>query len=248
MRALGSQMERLIEAANGEAPGSAAVPSKYATAEQMERLIAAMSGGGGLPAVTPSDAGDVLTVNENGEWDKASGPTVFAATVVLSYSGGTWSATSETDGADIMAAINAGDVPIVIAEYDSGDEVYHFAASLKGCDGETYSVFRAFTDEGDSVSIGWDLGNDDQWSLGVEVTAAPWLADIPSPSDANPQAPGTAAPGTSADYSRADHVHPTDTSRLAADQGVGNAGKFLVVGSDGMVVPVTMTAWQGGNY
>lgn len=39
---------------------------------------------------------------------------------------------------------------------------------------------------------------------------------IPDPSDAAPQMDGTAAAGSSADYSRADHVHPTDTSRQAA--------------------------------
>ena len=36
---------------------------------------------------------------------------------------------------------------------------------------------------------------------------------IPAPSDATPQALGTAAAGSSGDYSRADHVHPSDTSR-----------------------------------
>lgn len=39
---------------------------------------------------------------------------------------------------------------------------------------------------------------------------------IPDPSDANPHMDGTASAGSSADYSRADHVHPTDTSRQAA--------------------------------
>lgn len=35
---------------------------------------------------------------------------------------------------------------------------------------------------------------------------------------------------------------------VAADQGVANAGKFMVVGSDGVVAPVAMSAWQGGAY
>ncbi len=35
---------------------------------------------------------------------------------------------------------------------------------------------------------------------------------------------------------------------VASNQGSGNAGKFLVVGNDGVVVPVTMSVWQGGNY
>lgn len=39
-----------------------------------------------------------------------------------------------------------------------------------------------------------------------------------------------------------------DVGAVAADQGSGNAGKFLVVGSDGIVAPVTMQTWQGGSY
>lgn len=42
--------------------------------------------------------------------------------------------------------------------------------------------------------------------------------------------------------------HQDISGKLNADQGAANAGKFLVVGSDGVVAPVTMTAWQGGNY
>jgi 8-oxo-dGTP diphosphatase len=40
----------------------------------------------------------------------------------------------------------------------------------------------------------------------------------------------------------------TEVGAVAANQGSGNAGKFLVVGSDGAVTPVAMSAWQGGSY
>lgn len=79
----------------------------------------------------------------------------------------------------------------------------------------------------------------------------PDLADtytIPAASSVAPSMDGTASAGSATTYARADHVHPTDTSRLAAYQGVENAGKFLGVGSDGVVVPVTMQTWQGGSY
>lgn len=77
---------------------------------------------------------------------------------------------------------------------------------------------------------------------------------IPSPSSATPQPLGTAAAGSSTDFSRADHVHekPTytaaDVGAVAVAQGAGHAGEFLVVGSDGNVKTVTMSAWNGGNY
>jgi hypothetical protein len=48
---------------------------------------------------------------------------------------------------------------------------------------------------------------------GVRVTGT---ATVPTPSTTTPSMDGTAAAGTSTDYARADHVHPTDTSRAAA--------------------------------
>ena len=42
-------------------------------------------------------------------------------------------------------------------------------------------------------------------------------------------------------------LEKADTA-VQTDQGVGNAGKFLVVGSDGNVAPAAMSAWQGGSY
>ena len=39
-----------------------------------------------------------------------------------------------------------------------------------------------------------------------------------------------------------------DADKLSINQGAANAGKFLVVGSDGNITAVTMSAWQGGNY
>jgi hypothetical protein len=39
----------------------------------------------------------------------------------------------------------------------------------------------------------------------------------PSPSDGDPQMDGYASPGSSADYARADHVHPSDISKIGYD-------------------------------
>lgn len=38
------------------------------------------------------------------------------------------------------------------------------------------------------------------------------------------------------------------SQKLDVNQGSSNAGKFLVVGSNGDVTPVTMQSWQGGSY
>lgn len=67
-------------------------------------------------------------------------------------------------------------------------------------------------------------------------------------SDIDPLMDGIASAGISEKVSRADHVHPTDTSRLAANQGAANAGNFLVVGNDGVVVPVSVPTATGVNF
>lgn len=39
-----------------------------------------------------------------------------------------------------------------------------------------------------------------------------------------------------------------DNTYVKADLGVSEAGKFLVVGNDGVVAPTAVPSWQGGNY
>lgn len=48
-------------------------------------------------------------------------------------------------------------------------------------------------------------------------------------------------------YAVSTYILPT-VEKVNSDQGVAHAGDFLVVGNDGIVTPVTMQAWQGGNY
>ncbi len=38
------------------------------------------------------------------------------------------------------------------------------------------------------------------------------------------------------------------SDKLDVAQGSANAGKFLVVGSDGDITTVTLTEWSGGSY
>ena len=82
---------------------------------------------------------------------------------------------------------------------------------------------------GRSESDGYREANyiSDQWS-GAYTARTSLIA---------PLMDGTAAIGSSSSFARANHVHPSDTSRLAANQGAANAGKYLVVRNDGAVVP-----------
>lgn len=45
-----------------------------------------------------------------------------------------------------------------------------------------------------------------------------------------------------------DDVSDLQTGKVSTAQGPANAGKFLVVGSDGGITLVTLAEWQGGNY
>ena len=60
---------------------------------------------------------------------------------------------------------------------------------------------------------GATLAESDVAGLVSDLAGKAATSAIPSPSSSNPVVNGTAAPGTSANYARADHVHPTDTSR-----------------------------------
>lgn len=39
-----------------------------------------------------------------------------------------------------------------------------------------------------------------------------------------------------------------DSGAVRTNQGIDNAGKFLVVGNNGYVTVVTLSTWNGGNY
>ena len=58
----------------------------------------------------------------------------------------------------------------------------------------------------------------------ADLSGAP---TIPTASSSTPVANGSASAGTSANFARADHVHPTDTSRLGASAIPAAAGQLL---------------------
>lgn len=74
-------------------------------------------------------------------------------------------------------------------------------------------------------------------------------------SSGTPAMDGTAARGSSAQFARADHVHPTDTSRAAVSDLAAKitapsspaTGAFLVWDGSAWTAQ-TLATWQGGNY
>lgn len=88
-----------------------------------------------------------------------------------------------------------------------------------------------------------------------DVGALPDDTAIPDASSAAPAMDGTASAGSATTYARADHVHPTDTSRAAASDLANKitapsspaTGAFLVWNGSAWVAQ-TLSTWQGGNY
>ena len=72
----------------------------------------------------------------------------------------------------------------------------------------------SFTDVTDTTATAADVAEGKTFHL-ASGAAAVGTASIPEPSSTTPKMDGTAAVGTATTYARADHVHPTDTSRQA---------------------------------
>lgn len=90
---------------------------------------------------------------------------------------------------------------------------------------------------------------------------APTPPTVPGASSTTPSMDGTAAIGTATTYARADHVHPTDTSRqatLVSGTNIKTVGGTSLLGSGDIPITITMedtdvdaaveAAWPVGSY
>lgn len=88
-----------------------------------------------------------------------------------------------------------------------------------------------------------------------DVGALPDDTEIPAASSAAPSMDGTASAGSATTYARADHVHPTDTSRAAASDLAAKitapsspaTGAFLVYNGSAWVAQTVPSA-SGVNF
>lgn len=145
-----------------------------------------------------------------------------------------WAEYGTTTNAEIETAIDAGKAvfcEMTVTGY-TGIKLLLVERTSSTC-----HVFAAGTETGSIFAE----NNGGTWRYGANNIPVAQVIAYPLMDD-------TATIGTATMYARSDHVHPSDTSRLAVNQGVANAGKFLVVGSDGNITAVTMTAWAGGSY
>lgn len=92
--------------------------------------------------------------------------------------------------------------------YNTGDIVTSYSVGYKGIDG---------TGSGDMTKLAYDPLNEVATAGGIPAFVGESIAEvsqnIPSASSANPQMNGPVNPGSANNYSRADHVHPSDTTK-----------------------------------
>lgn len=146
-----------------------------------------------------------------------------------------WATYGTTSASDIETAYQAGKT--ILCKYNG----YVYTMMYRG----SSSLFRFFAFNNGSNNAYYIACSSGTWTNG-SVDFGPSLSDVAA------KALGTASAGTSTTVSRSDHVHAkpsaSDIGAVAVAQGVGHAGEFLVVGSDGNITTVTMSAWSAGSY
>ena len=184
------------------------------------RVVTKPSGGGGGGTSDYSDLtnkpqieGVTLSGNKSLA-DLGIEPDVFYATY------------GTTTSAEIEAAYQAGKIVLVTIDVDGEDVVIQL-------------VNRASSSS--HVFTGVNGGDVHTTTCENSVWSTVTSTSIPNAYTSSPAALGTASAGSSGFWARGDHVHPkpsaADIGAVAANQGVSHAGKSLVVGSDGVVVP-----------
>lgn len=159
-----------------------------------------------IPALTLENLPDA--------WVKRSVRVATTANITLS-------GTQTIDG----VAVVAGDRVLVkdqTAQAENGIYVVAAGAWSRAADANLASELGAATVGVDSgiANGGYSFDTDFKSTDTLGTTAMPWfrVMDTGLASSTSPAMSGTAAVGTSLNYARADHVHPTDTSRAATNQ------------------------------
>lgn len=213
------------------------------------------------------DKGDTGATGPQGPQGPKGDPGEDATAFVVNYTISTVnSITCDKTFAQITAAAQSG-TPIVVAASGLGiagqtSNVYASGTTISSVlrydvgGVHQYIIIEHNAQDVISLTIRPDIEVDQQLdgTSGNAISNAAVVAALndlpvgPGLSDTPPLMDGAADPGTSADAARADHVHPSDTSKLDTNQGLANVGKVIVVGSDGIIAPETAYLWTGGTY
>ena len=183
----------------------------------------------GLASVAPTHYTDYTWNKVRGEKGDTGAAAVITAQSVqyqASNSGtviptGTWS--------NSIPAVTEGQYlwTRTIVTYNSGTTTTAYSVGYKGING---------TGAGDMTKSDYDP----QGSVEAAGGIPPYVySQVPSAAQQNPQMDGQANVGSSSDYARADHMHPTDTTRAKTDlSNVSNGSvKTAMLDTDSVTAP-----------
>ena len=183
----------------------------------------------GLASVAPTHYTDYTWNKVRGEKGDTGAAAVITSQSVqyqASNSGtviptGTWS--------NSIPAVNEGQYlwTRTIVTYNSGTTTTAYSVGYKGING---------TGAGDMVKSDYDPQGSVEAAGGIPAYV---YGQVPSAAQQNPQMDGQANVGSSSDYARADHSHPTDTTRAKTDlSNVSNGSvKTAMLDTDSVTAP-----------
>lgn len=150
---------------------------------------------------------------------------------------------SGNDGATFIPAVSPEGV---ISWTNDGDLPNPEPVNIKGADGDP-GVYIGSTEPTDPDARVWiDPTGDPDGEIYSAAEKAK-LAGIEVGAQKNPDLSGYA---TESWVQQQGYLtqHQDISGKLDTNQGASHAGEFVMVGSDGNITTVTMTAWQGGSY
>ena len=183
----------------------------------------------GLASVAPTHYTDYTWNKVRGEKGDTGAAAVITAQSVqyqASNSGtviptGTWS--------NSIPAVTEGQYlwTRTIVTYNSGTTTTAYSVGYKGING---------TGAGDMAKSAYDPQGSVEAAGGIPSYV---YSQVPSAAQQNPQMDGQANVGSSSDYARADHMHPTDTTRAKTDlSNVSNGSvKTAMLDTDSVTAP-----------
>lgn len=224
VNASGAAAAAPVQSVNGQtgAVTVATIPSGGIT-DQWLKIVAGVPTWSWLPTPDPNLKVFEFTVAEqDGPYEVTSGPTPL--TVIGFVDGMTESA------------------PVVVAKVSINGETYFLPISAwKTGSTDAFVEFCGFTSNGymldlrgGVVSGTWNIDYFNQYGVAFQEIyyATGYPNDLTTTNKSNLVAA----------------INELNAGKQDKNLGAANAGKFLVVGADGNITAVTMTAWQGGSY
>lgn len=136
-----------------------------------------------------------------------------------------WCTYGVTTYTEVAEALNSNKLPVVMY----GDTLYVFSEN----------------DDPSSEYLFTSATNTAIYTLSLSAVSDTWSALFVVYEKQSNKASSIESTSTNVQYAGAKAVYDF---AVAKNQGIANAGKFLVVGNDGNVTTATISQWSGGNY